>query len=258
MIKRQLWAALLLGQACVAQAMPELYVGTLYDYLGAERSTMQKRLNNIGSSTAFVSVSVAEMHFDHDDKVKETPLDGQDSGQRALVATPSRLIIPAQGMQNVRLLFRGDRTVERYFRLRFKPVLPKGEDEFALSKEEAAQYQKTLAADVSVLKGFGTVLLVAPRNVRYATVLDDQPRMFRVRNNGTASVVLESFKDCDSKGEQCTAPYTYHVRPGKVREFTKQAGARTSSNCAKARPLNPTRLKAECVLLAGYAAALGR
>ncbi|WP_409278206.1 fimbrial biogenesis chaperone [Pseudomonas defluvii] len=243
MIKRQLWAALLLSQACVVQAMPELYVGTVYDYLGAERSTMQKRLNNIGSSTAFVSVSVAEMRFGRDDEVQETPLDGQDSAQRALVVTPSRLIIPADGMQNVRLLFRGDRAVERYFRLRFKPVLPKGDDEFALSKEEAAQYQKTLAADVNVLKGFGTVLLVAPSNARYATVLDDQPRVFRVRNNGTASVVLESFKDCDGKGEQCTAPYTYHVRPGKVREFTKQAGRTYQFELREGEALKPYALK---------------
>ena len=64
------------------------------------------------------------------------------------MASPARLIVPANGMQGTRLLYMGERDRERYFRVRFVPVVPEKEDEFAVSSEEREDYKKTLSAGV--------------------------------------------------------------------------------------------------------------
>lgn len=224
MLDRWLLAVLVMLPAWHAQAAPEINIGTFHDYLGAGQSTLLKKVRNVGSSTAFVKVDVAEIRYGADGAAREEPLDNPDSAHRALVVTPSRLIVPAAGSQNVRLLFRGARDEERYFRVRFLPVVPEDDNDFALSKEHAAAYREALAAGVHLLKGFGTVLLVQPHNPRYASVVDELPGVLRVANRGNASLVLEAFKDCDSKGLQCADTSIYHVRPGQVREFRKVAG----------------------------------
>ncbi|MCE6985145.1 molecular chaperone, partial [Pseudomonas frederiksbergensis] len=74
--------------------------------------------------TAFVKVSVVELVYDNQGQAREVEMDGREALQRGLVVSPARLIIPANGMQAVRLLYRVERDQERYFRLRFIPVLP--------------------------------------------------------------------------------------------------------------------------------------
>jgi hypothetical protein len=59
------------------------------------------------------------------------------------MASPARLIVPAKGMQGTRLLHMGARDTERYFRVRFVPVVPEKEDEFAVSSEERTPTRRT-------------------------------------------------------------------------------------------------------------------
>lgn len=79
------------------------------------------------------------------------------------MASPARLIVPANGTQGTRLLFMGNRDKERYFRVRFVPVVPQSDDDFAVTDEERDEYQQSLAAGVRVLAGYGTVFLYGPR-----------------------------------------------------------------------------------------------
>lgn len=88
-------------------ATPALNVGGLYDYLDAARSTVLKRVRNGGDSTAFVKVSVAELVYDDDGSAREVDQDTLPLEARGLIASPARLIVPARGMQSVRLLYRG-------------------------------------------------------------------------------------------------------------------------------------------------------
>lgn len=217
-------AALLLILPGMAAASPELSLSSFYDYVDGKRSTVLKKVSNTGSSTAFVNVAVAEIHYDEQGNAREEALQGGSSEARALVVTPSRLIIPAKGAQSVRLLYRGSRSTERYFRLRFIPVLPEADDSFGLNAKESADYKQTLAAGVNLLKGFGTIVLVQPADTRYATEVVDRAGAFSVRNKGNASVVLESFKDCDLKGAGCAPSSFHHVRPGQVADFAKAPG----------------------------------
>jgi hypothetical protein len=59
------------------------------------------------------------------------------------------MIIPANGVQATRLLFMGERDKERYFRVRFIPVLPKQEDGFDLDANSVQKEQQQVSAGVN-------------------------------------------------------------------------------------------------------------
>ena len=59
----------LLSVFCMpANAGPQINVGTVYDYLDADKSTYLNRVFNSGDSTAFVKVNVLEIVYDDDRK----------------------------------------------------------------------------------------------------------------------------------------------------------------------------------------------
>jgi P pilus assembly chaperone PapD len=217
-----LYALLLLP--FMAQAAPEVNIGGLYDYLDGNRSTSLKRVRNGGDSTAFVKVSVAEVVYDAEGKHREIPMDGMPAEQRTLIASPARLIVPAQGMQSVRLLYRGDRDRERYFRLRFIPVLPEVNDGFSVTAQQAEAYQQELKAGLNILAGYGSMLFVRPADTRYQTDVQQAAGRLSVVNRGNATVVLDHVNDCSSDGKQCEPATKHHLLPGSQRHFDKRPG----------------------------------
>lgn len=115
----------------VAQAGPQINVGVVYDYLDGDKSTYMKRVFNGGTSTAFVKVDILEILYNEDGSYQEVALQDQEGAlaKNGLMASPARMIVPANGMQGTRLLFMGERSKERYFRVRFVPVVPEAEED---------------------------------------------------------------------------------------------------------------------------------
>ncbi|CAM3828384.1 putative fimbrial chaperone EcpB [Pseudomonas reidholzensis] len=219
---------LILLALCIAPmasyAAPQLNVGTLYDYLDSGKSTLLKRVRNGGDTTAFVKISVAELVYDANGVAREVDTDGLPLEQRGLVASPARLIVPAQGMQAVRLLYRGARAEERYFRLRFVPVLPETGDGFAVNEAEAEQYRDSLKAGVNLLAGYGTLLFVRPAEARFQTPVQRQGGQLTVANQGNTTVVLDHFRQCLTPGQNCEPATKHHLLPGRSRAFEGQVG----------------------------------
>ena len=211
----------------VAHAAPSINIGTVYDYLDGDKSTYLKRVFNGGDSTAFVKVNILEIVYDADGTSREIPLTTQAdaSARDGLMASPARLIVPANGMQGTRLLYMGEREKERYFRVRFVPVVPEKEDEFAVSTEEREDYKKGLSAGINVLAGYGMVFFVRPKETRFDSVIDNGAGQYQIRNNGNTVVVIDEFKDCSVKNEQECQPTTkHHILAGRTFQFEKQAG----------------------------------
>jgi hypothetical protein len=209
------------------QAGPSINVGVVYDYLDGDKSTYLKRIFNGGTSTAFVKVEILEIVYDAQGAAREIPLESQpDSGARdGLIASPARLIVPANGMQGTRLVYLGERDRERYFRVRYIPVMPEKEDAFAVSEEERAAYQNTLQAGVSVLAGYGTVFFVRPNDTRYDTRIENGGAHYTLRNSGNSVIEVDEFKNCVAgKPNDCHPTTKNHVLPGRVFSFDKQAG----------------------------------
>ena len=210
-----------------AQAGPQINVGTVYDYLDADKSTYLKRVFNSGDATAFVKINVLEIVYGADGTPQEIPVVNAADGasRNGLMASPARLIVPAQGMQGTRLLYMGERDRERYFRVRFVPVVPEKEDEFVVSNEEREDYKNSLSAGVNVMTGFGTIFFVRPRDARFDTAVNDTENRYELRNNGNTVVIVDEFKSCSlSKESDCGATTKHHVLAGKTFAFDKEKG----------------------------------
>jgi Mat/Ecp fimbriae periplasmic chaperone len=210
-----------------AMAGPQINVGVVYDYLGGDKSTYMKRVFNGGTSTAFVKVNNLEMIYNEDGSYREVPLQDQPGAiaRDGLMASPARLIVPANGTQGTRLLFMGNRDKERYFRVRFVPVVPQAEDDFAITDEERAEYKDSLAAGVRVLAGYGTVFFVRPKDTRFNTAIKDDGKRYTLNNHGNSVVVVDEFKDCAAAAPQdCRPTLRHHIRAGHSYGFDKQPG----------------------------------
>ncbi|UVJ43868.1 molecular chaperone [Pseudomonas sp. LS1212] len=216
-----LWAPLML------QAAPDINIGAMYDYMEGQKSTLLKRVRNAGDATAFVKVSVAELIYDQDGNSREVPVDGDaapGASTRSLVVSPARLIVPASGMQTLRLLYMGEREFERYFRVRFEPVLPDQGDGFGLSASQSSDYRQALSTGINVMAGYGAILFVRPTQPLFRAELKEEPHRFLVANVGNTTLILDHFNDCSADGKRCEVPSKYHVRPGTERVFEKAAG----------------------------------
>lgn len=211
----------------VAHAGPQIDVGVMYDYLDGDKSSFLKRVFNAGDSTAFVKVNVLEIVYNAEGIPEEVPVTNQAelAARNGLMASPARLIVPANGMQGTRLLFMGQRDHERYFRVRFVPVIPAKEDQFAVAEEERAGYEKTLSAGVNVLAGYGTIFFVRPTNTQFDTQVNEAASRYLMTNKGNSVVIVDEFKDCPlGKDVDCKPTTKHHVLPGNAFEFDKQSG----------------------------------
>lgn len=208
-------------------AGPNINIGQVYDYMDGDKSTYLKRVFNGGTSTAFVRVQVTEMLAKPDGSFDEVALKTQpDTHTRdGLMASPARLIIPANGTQGTRLLYMGSRDNERYFRLRFVPVVPEKEDAFGQTEEQSDAYKKTLNAGLNVLTGYGTVFFVRPQNTRFDTQVENTDSHYKLRNRGNSVIEANEFKDCSSAAPLDCKPTTkILILPGRSHGFDKQAG----------------------------------
>ena len=208
-------------------ASPAINPGGMFNYLDTGKSAVLKRVYNSGTSTAFVKVVVQEITYDDKGKPTEHPAKTLASGplteQDMLVASPARMIIPANGMQATRLLFMGSRTKERYYRVRFVPVVPTKAESFDLSTEEQTAYEKSLSAEVTILSGFGTFWFVRPDKVTFDTKIEDTDTQYRIKNNGNSVVVLDFFKHCSvSKSSECSVISQHYILPGRNYSINKK------------------------------------
>ncbi|PKH77389.1 pilus assembly protein [Pseudomonas sp. Choline-02u-1] len=230
----------------IAQAGPAINVGVVYDYLEGDKSTYLKRVFNGGDATAFVKINILEIVYDADGTPREMPLANQtDANARdGLMASPARLIVPANGMQGSRLVFMGEREKERYFRVRFVPVVPEKEDEFAIAEADREDYKKGLSAGVNVLAGYGTVFFVRPKETRFNSVISNQTNTYEVRNDGNSTIVVDEFRNCAQNNESDCQPTTkHHVLPGRAFAFDKQSGREYHFTLIEGKATKPIEVK---------------
>lgn len=216
----------LTGSVCYAAA-PNINVGTLHDYISGKQSTELKRIYNAGDATAFVRVTVHEIVYDENGTAKEVEAGeilGDSQNADTLIVSPARLIIPASGIQSARLLFIGPRDKERYFRVRYIPVLPDINDNFNLSAEESAEYNSTLQAGFNLLAGYGTIVFVHPAHEQYDTQITPDNEKIVIRNNGNTTIKLDKLTQCDAANTNCDKPILEHILPGKTKTLHKDTG----------------------------------
>ncbi|KAF0855648.1 hypothetical protein [Pantoea dispersa] len=207
-------------------AVPSINVGALNEYIQSGKSTLGKRVSNTGSSTAYVRVTVDEIVFTNGNYT-EKPLNSEhlvNGKGEGLISSPARMIIPAKGQQTNRLVFTGSREKEKYYRVRYIPVIPESGSEFGMNADEVKKYEAEISAGVTVLTGFGTVVTVLPESTRFDTRISEKDKKLTITNSGNASVVISSLKECSSNLRDCSESKTQQLRPGMQLERPLQQG----------------------------------
>lgn len=227
-IKLMPWMLLLLVllPPTTKAAAPSLHVGAMYEYLAPGHASLLKRVRNSGDATAFVRVEVSEVIYDEHHVAREVERGTATADSDGLIASPSRLIVPAQGQLATRLLFLGERSRERYYRVRFIPVLPASSDEFALSAQEAEDYRRQVSAGVNILAGYGVFVIVHPDDTRHDVRTERMAGQVVLRNAGNSTAVLDELRTCGrpGRGEDCSAPQRIHLLPQRQHMLPLDAG----------------------------------
>lgn len=192
----------------------DISIGTLYDYMSEKNSIFLKKVKNLGNETAFVKIMLSEIIYS-DGIPEEVEL--PEEGVRQFIASPSRLIIPAGGVQATRFIYMGAREKERYFRVRFIPVQPEGDEVTQIP------LQQHVSAGVSITSGFGAILFVAPGETRYDTRIEREGGALYVENKGNATVILDYLVSCGKKNTSCSHPIKVHLLPGVKRKVGEDA-----------------------------------
>lgn len=215
---------LLMSITITVCAAPSIGIGSMYDVFTPETQSLTKRVYNTGTSTAFVRVEVLEIDVTPKMNQRESTQKEVDAGsltQERLIVSPLRLIIPPSGFQTVRILWSGARDKERYFRIRFTPVLPEENDGFGMSKDEITQYKKNaLEAGINVLTGYGSVVVMQPEKPLFNTVIDDRNKQIAIINKGNATIILDNIRYCENVKSHCENKSREIILPG--REFILQ------------------------------------
>lgn len=216
-----------------AYATPVIGIGSVYDVLTPDMQSMTKRVYNSGDSTAFVRVELLEIKSvskKGEEEIPQKELSGTTLERNRLIVTPQRLIIPPAGFQAVRILWSGGRERERYFRVRFIPVMPETDDSFGLDKKAVSEYRKdTLHAGLNVLTGYGTIVIVQPEKPRFNTAIDSAGAAgITVKNNGNATVSLDNISQCRTANTDCGAVTREFILPGRTHTVGKKAGYKTN------------------------------
>ena len=216
-----------------ASSAPQIGISSMYDIIFPGSQSITKRIHNTGDATAFVRVDILEMNPENTKEQAELPqkeLTGNKLERNRLLVTPQRLIISPDGFSVVRAFWPGERDKERYFRVRFAPVLPEADDSFGLDKEAISEYRKnTLHAGLNVLTGYGTIVIVQPDNPTFKTVIDEKAvGTVNVRNDGNATIALDNLRQCKAVRTDCSVATREIILPGRSHAIKRSAGHKIS------------------------------
>ncbi len=213
-----------------AFAAPVIGIADMYDVLKPDEKTRTKRIYNTGDSTAFVRVE----HFEIIPATKKQPEVSLQSNpqdvlnKKSLIVTPLRMIIPPGGFQSSRILWLGDRDKERYFRIRYKPVMPTKENGFDGNDIAKAQ-KENFSAGLNIMTGYGTIVVVPPENPRYDTQIQNKMNIeVGVKNNGNATIILDKIRICPANKNTCSSPTKQLVLPNTEFTLKKEKGERVT------------------------------
>lgn len=218
--------------SCVL-AVPSIGIGSMYDVLIPGKQAINKRIYNTGDSTAFVRIDLLEIDIKDKKNIIETPVKeiaGDLLEKERLIVTPLRMIIPPSGFQLIRFMWPGERITEKYYRVRFTPVLPAAEDSFGLSEQEITQYRKkTLNVGLNVMAGYGTLVIVQPSKPLFDTkIVTRSPEYISIMNNGNATVTLENIRNCNAVETDCSSATRQFILPGQTKQVARVKGLKTN------------------------------
>ncbi len=180
----------------------DIFVDRAIVRLGADKPPRDdiKVINN-GTQEGYVQVEVFEVLNPGTENEQRVPATDPDNIR--LLATPTKLVVPAGGQKSVRIVnLEPGNNEERIYRINVTPVLP------PLTEEEGSV--------VRVVVAYQLLVIVDPDEPKEN--LDIQRSGFRltVRNNGNTNVLFSDGRQCDKQGENCVEISAHRVYPGNT------------------------------------------
>lgn len=178
----------------------------IVDFKAGKTLRQDVKVSNDGDDVAYVKVEVLEViNPGTADEERRPVTNPQDI---TLLATPSKMIIPAGGTKLVRLTdIAPGSTSERVFRVNITPILPP-------LAEETSQ--------VRVVVAYQVLVLMAPVIPRIELAANRVGKRLLLENKGNAYIMLSAGKQCPgpgSKADDCVELSAKRLYPGNQAEI---------------------------------------
>ncbi|UCE90439.1 MAG: fimbria/pilus periplasmic chaperone [Pseudomonadota bacterium] len=160
-------------------------------------------INDSATDKAYVKVEVLEVVNPGTEQEERRPVSDPDKAQ--FVASPAKLILPAKGRKQVRLVNLAAPGSERVFRVNFTPVLPPLQDE---------------GTRIRVVVGYQVLVLIHPDKPAEKLNVRRDGRTLYFENQGNSYVFVGNGKQCDAKGENCVDLPGKRLYAGNTWELT--------------------------------------
>ena len=168
---------------------------------------------NTSQDMAYVRVDL--LRVDHPGMPDQKIVSLQNNPQIfGLVASPTRLAIPAQQLRRIRLLPLVKNNAEDvYYQVKVTPV--SGELESLLSPDKA------ISAGVQIIVGYEVKVFIRPQNAKGVISISRLSNQISVTNTGNSNVLLYDGQQCDA-AKKCTplANPAHRIFAGNTWTFT--------------------------------------
>ena len=143
---------------------------------------------NKDKNNIFVNINVVEVLKPGNSDEQRVPV--KDAKKIALIATPQKLIVPANSQKAVRLVTLEDAgKTDRVFRVTFSPAVGK---------------LKAKTSGIKLLIAYQALVIVRPNQPVAKIVAERKGKKITLRNTGNTNVMLQNGKQCNpSAKKQC-------------------------------------------------------
>lgn len=200
--RHSICCALALIAAVVAptSAFAEIFVDRAIVRLGPSSSNREdvKVINN-GGEVGYVQVDVFEVRNPGTEQEERIKVIDPDSIK--LIASPSKLMIPANSQKLVRIVnLDTAATQESIYRINITPVLP------PLQEEEGSV--------VRIVVAYQLLVITDPAQPKEELDITRSGYRLTVNNKGNTNVLFSDGKQCDKDGDNCVDIPAHRVYPG--------------------------------------------
>lgn len=180
-----------------------LDVGDISSFMNSDSSTLSKEIKNTTDSGRLINIHMERLSSPLDGG-KVIPMDKQDE----ILLTPASLLLPAKASDVIRFFYKGPADdKERYYRIVW----------FDQALSDAQRNGSTRSAVATASARIGTILVVAPRKVKYRY----QYANGTLTNTGNATLRILAYGPCLKPADGKDCKENYFLMPGKERRFTR-------------------------------------
>jgi hypothetical protein len=174
---------------------------------------------NVSQDMAYVQINISRIDNPGMPNQKTVSITN-DPQSFGLIASPTKLAIPAQQLRRVRLLpLIHNNTQDVYYQVKITPVT--GELESILSPNKAIQ------AGFQIIVGYETKVFIRPPNAQAVVSINRTSNEVTVKNTGNSNVLLYGGQQCDAAHKVCTpiATPAHRLFAGNTWEFSVENAA---------------------------------